>query len=101
MIFKEIFGESYRQKISPLSDGKSILLCNYRIELTAGEYSIVSFLSIKSNWIPRTEISVCTSIKESSIPVHIANINKKASSITGRKLLEGNRSGEYRISKYI
>ena len=101
MIRKENYGESYHEKIALRNDGKSILLCNYRIELTPSEYALVSLLLNKSGWTDRAEILQKVEIKPSSIPVHIANINKKAYSVSGRKLLEGNRSGEYRVSDNI
>ena len=101
MIFREIFGQSFAEKLCLQNDGKCILLCNYRVELTQSEYSIVSYLASRSDWAERAELSLVTGIKESSIPVHIANINKKASLVSGRKLIEGKRSGEYRISEYL
>jgi hypothetical protein len=47
----------------------------------------------------KSEISALIGIGVGSLPVHIANINKKALPITKRKLIEGNRRGEYRISE--
>ncbi len=101
MIFRESFGDSYREKVALKNDGKSILVCNYRIELTQSEYALVSLLINKKEWTAREEIANNVGISSSSIPVHVANINKKARSVSGRKLLEGNRSGEYRISDNI
>ena len=100
MILKETFGDSYTEKISVLNDGKGILVCNYRVELTSAEHAVISILTEKADWIQRAEISRSTGVRESSIPVHVANINKKVSAVTGRKVLEGNRSGEYRISEH-
>ncbi len=101
MIFKEIYGNSYREKISVKNDGKSILLCNYRIELTPSEYALVALLLNKKDWVDRAEISRELTIKESSIPVHVANTNKKAEFVSGRKLLVGSRNGEYRIAENV
>ena len=101
MIFRESFGDSYREKIALRNDGKSILVCNYRIGLTQGEYALVAFLVNKKEWTSPKDITSETGINLSSIPVHVANINKKARSVSGRKLLEGNRSGDYRLSENI
>ena len=101
MIQKEIFGQGFEEKIILQNDGKGILLCNYRVEVTQSEYSIISLLLETADWTERAKISLLTGGKESSIPVHVANINKKASLASGRCLIEGKRSGEYRISKYL
>ena len=101
MIFREKYGDVYREKIALRNDGKSILVCNYRIELTQGEYTLVSLLVNKREWTSRKDITSETGLNASSIPVHVANINKKARSVSGRKLLEGNRSGDYRLSENI
>ena len=101
MIFRETYGNGYREKIAVKNDGKSILVCNYRIELTQGEYALVSLLVNKKEWTSRKDITNETGINASSIPVHVANINKKVRSVSGRKLLEGNRNGDYRVSENI
>ena len=101
MIFRESFGDSYREKIALRNDGKSILVCNYRIGLTQGEYALVAFLVNKKEWTSPKDITSETGLNASSIPVHVANINKKSRSVSGRKLLEGNRSGDYRLSENI
>ena len=101
MITKETLGESDLDKIAFINDGKSILLCNYRLELTKREYELVLFLANEKGWTTREKIICNTGVRRSSIPVHVANANKKAYSVSGRKLLEGNRSGEYRVAEYI
>ena len=101
MTHNEIFGASYCERIATGHDGKSILLCNYRVELTPSEYALVELLQNEQDWQSRCYISQRLGMRESSIPVHVANINRKAGVVSGRKLLLGNRDGEYRISDKI
>jgi len=82
-------------------DGGSMLLLGYRETLTAAEYAIIKALLEADTPIHKSLISEITRINEKSVPVHISNINKKALPITGRKLIEGNRRGEYGISEHI
>ena len=97
MVYKIEYGEDFCQGIAVIPDGKGILICNYRVELTLAEHTIVAFLFERGTWTDRKEISSVLSVKEKSIPVHVSNINKKARMVSGRGLIEGNRSGEYRV----
>ena len=87
------------KKLDLLDDGKSLLILGYRVELTDMEYGIIKVLLDSGRIMHKSEISALISIGVGSLPVHIANINKKALPITKRKLIEGNRRGEYRISE--
>ncbi len=80
-------------------DGRSALVLGYRVELTAAEYEILRILSSSEAAIHKSDICRQVEIKENGLAVHIANINKKARPITGRRLIEGNRKAEYRISE--
>ena len=97
----EIKGRSDFCRLRLNSDGKSMLLLGYREPLTAAEYAIIRILMDADSQVCRSIIADMTKIKETSIPVHISNINKKALPITGKKLIEGNRRGEYRIAEHI
>ena len=88
-------------KLTLHSNGKSALVLGYRVELTDKEYVIVKTLLEKEKAIHKGELAKAVDVAESALPVHIANINKKALPITERRLIEGNRRGEYRISEKI
>ena len=102
VFYTEIFGEDYAEVLSVRKNGTDILVRNYRISLTAFEHAIVSLLADKCEWVSKEQIAalLCNGkpIRSSSIPTHVSNINKKVSMMIGRKLIEGNRSGEYRVS---
>ena len=88
-------------RLALLGDGKSALVLGYRIELTDVEYGIIKTLLDSGNAMHKAEISALIGVGAGSLPVHIANINKKALPITKRKLIEGNRRGEYKISENV
>ena len=95
------FGTEYAEPVSVINDGASILVRNYRVRLTAYEHMIVALLIRSGNWVLKSDIAAEMScekaVNPSVISVHVANINKKVSAVTGRKLIEGNRESEYRI----
>ena len=101
-VYSDIFGKEYAEKVALKDDGKSILVCNFRVWLTPTEYAIVALLTERGDWLTKDEISALIStdkvISSSSIAVHVANLNKKASRISGRRIVEGNREAKYRIS---
>ncbi len=80
---------------------KSIILLGYQIKLTETEYRITELLFSCNMPMHKEKISNILGINLKSIPVHIASINKKALPISRRRLIEGNRCGEYRIAEYI
>ena len=85
-----------------LSEERSCaFILGYKVELTDKEYEIIKILLDSKCVIHKREIAELVEIAESSVAVHIANINKKALPITGRKLLFGNRRGEYAFSENI
>ena len=97
----ETIGEEYIPKVEIKDDGKSILVCNMRVCLTPTECAIVAFLIERGDWVSKEELSDSISnerdITPSSIAVHISNLNRKVSLVSGRKLVEGNRDAKYRI----
>ena len=82
-------------------ENSSAVILGYRVELTDKEYEIIKILLDSRCMVRKREIAELAEIAESSVAVHIANINKKALPITGRKLLVGNRRGEYAIAENI
>lgn len=98
---QRIYGEEYLKSLLPAGDGNGILLCNYRMDLTPREYAILSLLLEREMPTGRRELADSLGVKETSIPVHVSNINKKARAVTGRRLILGNRNGEYVISESI
>ena len=97
MDIKEIAGVFDFVKLALTDDGKSALILGYKVELTDKEYGILKALLDAECAIRRSELARAVDVATSSIPVHVANINKKALPITGRKLIEGNRHAEYKI----
>lgn len=89
------------QRLALHDDGKSALVLGYRVELTDKEYGIVKALIECDVAIHKSKLAAAVDVVESALPVHIANINKKAATITARRLIEGNRRGEYKISENI
>ena len=89
------------QKLALHGDGKSAFVLGYRLELTDKEYEIVKALLEGEGAIHKSELARAADVVESALPVHIANVNKKALPITARRLIEGNRRGEYKISDNI
>ncbi len=98
---KEITGVFDFIKLALEDDGRSALVLGYRIDLTEKEYEMLKALLSAGCAIRRSELAQMIDISTGSVPVHVANINKKALPITGRKLIEGNRHAEYRIAEYI
>ena len=88
-------------KLTVLDDGKRALILGYGIDLTDTEYKILKALINAESAIRRSELATAAEVAASAISVHIANINKKALPITGRKLIEGNRHAEYKIVEHI
>ena len=87
------------EKILLAEDSGSVFILGYRVELTDKECEIIKILLDSKRVMHKREIAMLAEIAESSVAVHIANINKKALPITGRKLLVGNRRGEYAFSE--
>lgn len=85
-------------KIKMHRDGKSALVLGYKIELTKSERTILSALINAEGTISRADFESKYGLTYSSIPVHVSNINKKASPITNRKLIDGCGREEYKIS---
>ena len=85
-------------KLSLLDDGRGALILGYRVELTKKECEIIRILLGATGAMSMPSIAELSGIAESSIPVHVSNINKKALAITRRRLIVGNRQGEYKIS---
>jgi len=88
-------------KLALIDDCKSALILGYRVELTEKEYEIVKILLDSGKVMHKSKLADIADVGVGSLPVHIANINKKALPITKRKLIEGNRRGEYQISGNI
>ncbi len=88
-------------KIEPSDDGKSALLLGYRLRLTVTEHKLLSLLCAEKAPIHKNDIAKKSGAASSSIAVHIASINKKAYPITKRRLIIGERNGEYRINEYM
>ncbi len=84
-----------------LDDGRSALLLGYELELTKSEYIILSAIAHTEEPLSRERIlELCfkgRSLKPVNVGVHVYNINKKASDISGRKLVVGDRRHGYRI----
>lgn len=97
----EVFVVHDYVKLALAQDGNDVLVLGYRVELTDGEREIVKTLLEAARPMHKSELSHLAKIAENSLAVHIANINKKALPITGRKLLVGNRQGEYKVSDNI
>ncbi len=87
------------RKIRMMRDGSRALILGYEIHLTASEYTILHALSKSDLPISRKSFAENYGLTYSSIPVHVANINKKAFPITGRKLILGNKCYDYQISE--
>ncbi len=96
-----ILYESEGRKIRMMRDEKRALILGYEIFLTRSEYLILHRLSKSESPISRESFANDHGLTYSSIPVHISNINKKAFPITGRKLIIGNRCGEYSINEHV
>ncbi len=88
-------------KIEMSADGNGALLLGYRVMLTKSEYALLSLLLDADGALHVSKISENVGICLSSIAVHAANINKKVYPITKRRLIIGERGGEYRINEYI
>ena len=86
-------------------DGKRVFLLGYTIELTRTEYIILEALLGADDPISCRELVEryigADKSKESSIAVHICNINKKAWQISKRQLIVSIRSKGYIISEDI
>ncbi|MBR3879474.1 MAG: hypothetical protein IKJ24_05045 [Clostridia bacterium] len=88
-------------KIVLCEDKRSVLIIGYKTELTEKEYEIVRILIDSKRMMHKREIAKLAEIADSAVAVHIANINKKALPITSRKLLVGNRRGEYSLAENL
>ena len=88
-------------KLGFMDDGKSVLVLGYRTELTDKEYDLTKILFEAKRAMHKNELAKTCDIAISAVAVHVANINKKVLPISGRKLIEGNRRGEYKISENI
>lgn len=97
----EVFVVHDYVKLALAQDGNDVLVLGYRLGLTDSEREIVKILLEASRPMYKSKLSMLVDIAENSLAVHIANINKKALPITGRKLLVGNRQGEYMVSDNI
>ena len=89
------------EKIAFTDDGEHMLILGYRVDFTDKEIELVKILHGSKKSISKTELAERADISDTALAVHIANINKKALPITGRKLIEGNRRGYYKISEYM
>lgn len=78
-----------------------ILYCGKLLCLTKTELRILRMLLLCEGWQTKDKIArYCTNdpvSDENSIPVHICNINKKATSVSGRILVEKRRYCGYRL----
>jgi DNA-binding response OmpR family regulator len=86
-------------------DGKSVFLLGYTFELTRTEYIILEALlgadkPISCRELVQSYIGV-DKARESSIAVHVCNINKKAWPISKRQLIINVRSKGYLIREDI
>ena len=95
----ETFHVMDHNKLALMENGRGVFVLGYRLELTERECDIVRILIERNSPISKSDIAHMSESAESSIAVHVANINKKAFGITGRKLIVGNRRGEYKISE--
>ena len=93
--------ESAAFRLSLGKDGRSALVLGYKIDLTESEYLIIDSLLRIGKPMSKASFEEECGVAASSVPVHIANINKKAYPITGRRLIEYNKAEGYTMSKTI
>ena len=89
------------ERIAQSEDGNNILILGYKIDLTDKETELLNILHESKKSVSKNALAERVGIARSAVSVHIANINKKALPITGRRLVEGNRRGYYKISDNI
>ncbi len=80
------------------NDGKSALILGYKVILTDTEYMILNSLFESDIPLSKDNFEERCGISRSSIPVHVTHINKKVFPITGRRIIEYDGIGGYRIS---
>ncbi len=86
-------------------DGETAFLLGYKLCLTRTEYLILSALVSSEAPLSKNELeNTCfeeLGTGRSTIAVHIFNINKKAKSISGRRLVVTDKDAKYLISREI
>lgn len=84
-------------------EGGRLLLLGCPLELTPCERSILDALieSYPSPLSPGEICRRCPALSPGSLPVHINAINRKASRIGGRRLINARRGVGYLINKYM
>ena len=79
-----------------------VILLGYRLVLTKTEYSILKAL-IESAITPLSSKDFCTKIgielSKESISFHVSNINKKAKTISNRKLIKNFAKNGYFLNE--
>ena len=94
----EKYGDIDFLRLQLNDDGKSALILGYRIVLTAAEFAILDTLMKGGEQVLKSDLETKCGISNSSIPVHISHINKKAFKITNRRLIVKEPNGVYHIS---